>query len=123
MEHLTDVAELLYSISDPAYIIDEDGYVALANDAWLGRLGLGRDAVIGRHLKSVIWDYRFSRQCDDEAILPFAEDISADQELIALHALERGTGNGCLLPVGRSRQAHFRLPAARRRTAAGRICD
>lgn len=96
MEHLTDVAELLYSISDPAYIIDEDGYVALANDAWLGRLGLGRDAVIGRHLKSVIWDYRFSRQCDDEAILPFAEDISADQELIALHALERGTAVSCL---------------------------
>ena len=96
MEHLTDMAELLYSISDPAYIIDEDGYVALANDAWLGRLGLGRDAVIGRHLKSVIWDYRFSRQCDDEAILPFAEDISADQELIALHALERGTAVSCL---------------------------
>ena len=91
-----NVVQLLHAISDQAYLLDRDGYVALANEAWLKYLGLNPNAVVGRHLKSVIWDCRFTRQLGGEDDREFPAEDAQDSELLPLRAAETGKPAACL---------------------------
>lgn len=54
--------ELLNRIEDGVYLVDPEGYIVFANSAWLSKLNMEKKFVLGRHIRDVLWDYRFSAE-------------------------------------------------------------